>query len=89
MYCRAKLACSLPGRNEDYLRIIRQFTFDVMRARLLLSWVPIFLKPVVGPFVPWARKATRDASTFLRPMIEERQRKFREMGEGWTEKPVS
>ncbi|KAI0732573.1 cytochrome P450 [Fomitopsis betulina] len=74
-------------RNEDYLRIVRQFTFDVSRARYFLSWFPKPLKRVVGPFLPWARRAIRQVSVYLRPMIEDRQRKLEEMGENWTDKP--
>ena len=77
------------GRNEDYLQIVRQFTFDVSKARLILGWSPGFLKGVVGRLVPWARRATRKASAHLRPIIEERERKLHEMGDNWTDKPVS
>ena len=77
------------GRNEDYLRIVRQFTFDVSRARHFMSWFPKPLKRVVGPLLPWARRASRQASVYLRPMIEDRQEKQKELGEGWTDKPVS
>jgi len=74
-------------RNEDYLQIVRQFTFDVAKARFLLSLFPKFLKGVVGPLVPWARRSTRNASVYLGPIIEERQKKLKAMGDGWTNKP--
>ncbi|KZT72304.1 cytochrome P450 [Daedalea quercina L-15889] len=74
-------------RNDDYLRIVRQFTFDVAKARVLLSWFPKLLKPVVGTLIPWARRATRNASVYLRPIIEDRQRKLRETGGQWSDKP--
>ena len=78
-----------PGRNEEYLRIVRQFTFDVTRARDFMSWFPKPMKRLVGPLLPWARRATRQASVFLRPVIEDRQNKLKELGENWTDKPVS
>ncbi|KAH9834049.1 cytochrome P450 [Rhodofomes roseus] len=74
-------------RNEDYLHIVRQFTFDVSKGRFILSLSPRFLKPFVGRFIPWARRAMRNGSVYLRPMIEERQRKLKEMGDEWTDKP--
>ena len=77
-----------PGRNEKYLGIVRQFTFDVSRARYIMSWFPKPMKKVVGPFLPWARRATQQVSVFLRPMIEDRQSKLKELGENWSDKPV-
>ncbi|KAH9915855.1 cytochrome P450 [Fomitopsis serialis] len=74
-------------RNEDYLQIVRQFTFDVSRARFILSWFPKSLKKIVGPFIPWARRATQKASVHLRPIIEDRFKKLKEMGEDWADKP--
>ncbi|KAH9919404.1 cytochrome P450 [Fomitopsis serialis] len=62
----------LAGRNEDYLQIVRQFTFDVGKARFLLSLFP---------------KSTRNASVYLKPMIEERQKKLKVLGDDWTDKP--
>ena len=71
------------------MKTVRQFTFDVTKGRLILGWLPRFLKGVVGPFLPWARRATANASRYLRPLIEDRQKTFRQQdGNGGT-KPVS
>jgi len=74
-------------RNEGYLQIVRQFALDFSRAYFLLTWVPRFMKGIVGPFIPWPRRTARNASVYLRPMIEERQQKLKEMGEEWNNKP--
>lgn len=78
----------ISGRNEEYLRIIRQFTLDVWRAQYILSWFPKPMKRIIGPFLPWARRATRQASVHLRPMIDARQNKLKVKGESSSDKPV-
>ncbi|KAH9834047.1 cytochrome P450 [Rhodofomes roseus] len=74
-------------RNEDYLNIVRGFTFDALNARFILSLFPKSMKGIIGPFIPWARRATRKASVYIRPIIEDRINKLRELGEKWADKP--
>ncbi|KZT72300.1 cytochrome P450 [Daedalea quercina L-15889] len=74
-------------RNEGYLQGVRQLTFDVRKGRLVLGWSPRYLKGIVGWFIPWARRAARKVSVYLRPIIKERQRKLQDMGKNWIDKP--
>ncbi|CCL98069.1 uncharacterized protein FIBRA_00063 [Fibroporia radiculosa] len=74
-------------RNPEYLDAVVNFAFDVTRGHVILSLVPFLFKGIVGRVLPWSKRAFRRASTFLNPMIEERQRKLREFGDGWDDKP--
>nr|AEB40218.1 cytochrome P450 monooxygenase [Antrodia cinnamomea] len=75
-------------RDSDYLDVAMKFPMDVMKGKSILSIVPKSLKAVVGPCLPWSRRALRCFSAHLKPVIAERQRLLQELGEDWTDKPI-
>ncbi len=44
---------------------------------------------VIAPFIKETKNDTNRAISFLRPLVEERIRTMAELGEGWSDKPVS
>ncbi|KAM5535260.1 hypothetical protein V8D89_011066 [Ganoderma adspersum] len=74
-------------RNEEYLTLVVNFAVDVMKTVVVLRLTPRFLKPIVALFYNMVKRDTETAVSFLRPIIEERQRSAAELGEGWNEKP--
>ncbi|PCH34303.1 cytochrome P450 [Wolfiporia cocos MD-104 SS10] len=74
-------------RNKEYLDIVIGFTTDVAKGRLVLGFVPPFLKQFVGPLLPWSRKAMRRFRVLATPVVIQRQRELEEHGKEWAEKP--
>ncbi|CCL98070.1 uncharacterized protein FIBRA_00064 [Fibroporia radiculosa] len=77
----------LEGRDPEYLDTVVNFTFNVTRGRFILSFVPSLFKSAVGHMLPWSKRAIRRASVFLKPLIEERKKKLRQLGDDWSDKP--
>ncbi|CCL98915.1 uncharacterized protein FIBRA_00922 [Fibroporia radiculosa] len=74
-------------RNAEYLKLATTFTAEVMKGCTVLAFFPDFLKPLIGPFLPWSRRAIRRMHPLLRPVIEERLRQREENGDDWSDKP--
>ena len=61
-------------RNKDYLDNMSSFAMDVMASVTLLSFVPQWLKPVVGPIVTIPNRRHWSATTkYTKPLIDERK----------------
>ncbi|KZT02239.1 cytochrome P450 [Laetiporus sulphureus 93-53] len=74
-------------RNKEYLQNVVDLTWNFSKGRAILSLVPGFLHGIVGPLLPWSRRAIRKASTYLKPMIVERQKESQQKGMAWVDKP--
>ncbi|PCH34304.1 cytochrome P450 [Wolfiporia cocos MD-104 SS10] len=74
-------------RNKEYLDIVIGFTTDVAKGRLVLGFVPPFLKRFVGPLLPWSRNAMRRFRALVTPVVVQRQRELERRGKDWAEKP--
>jgi len=89
LVCRAsnRLFVGLPlCRDPQYTKISRDFSGTVIRGGFLINLFPRFLKPLVGQWFSAAPKAVKGFETYLVPVIEERWRLEREMGNVWDEK---
>ncbi|KZT50822.1 cytochrome P450 [Calocera cornea HHB12733] len=87
--CRAsqRLFVGLPlCRDPEYNRISRDFSGTVMMGGFLIALFPTFLKPLVGRYFSAAPKAIRGVEKYIVPMIEERWRQERELGDVWNER---
>ncbi|CCL98903.1 uncharacterized protein FIBRA_00910 [Fibroporia radiculosa] len=88
--CRAsnRVFVGLPMcRNRELLDIAINFTQDVAKGRRLLSFIPVMLKPFVGPMLPWSRRALRKFSAIMKPVVEDRMRQLEIHGKEWAGKP--
>ncbi|KAF9819212.1 hypothetical protein IEO21_02251 [Rhodonia placenta] len=74
-------------QNAEYLRIATTYSAEVMKGAMIMSVLPDFLKHIVGPLLPWSRRALRRAAPFLLPIITERRRLLKEYGRDWEDKP--
>ncbi|KAI0962094.1 hypothetical protein AcV7_001014 [Taiwanofungus camphoratus] len=74
-------------RDPEYIKTAIDFTIDVMKGRTILSIIPRTLKPLVGRFLPWPRRAFDRISVPLKPVVEERLRRLNEHGKDWPDKP--
>ncbi|CCL98904.1 uncharacterized protein FIBRA_00911 [Fibroporia radiculosa] len=88
--CRAsnRIFVGMPMcRNSELLDIAINFTRDVAKGRFILSFVPIMLKPLVGPLLPWSRRALKQFSVIMKPVVEDRMREIEEHEKEWAERP--
>jgi len=88
--CRVsnRLFLGLPlCRDENFTRISREFTLQVMMAAFLISCVPKFLKPLVARYMTPAPAAIKGFDKYIVPIIEERRKMEQELGPVvWKEK---
>ncbi|EMD40104.1 hypothetical protein CERSUDRAFT_45258, partial [Gelatoporia subvermispora B] len=75
-------------RDPTYLRLASGMIGDVYKGRTLLNLVPFFLRPIVAHFWLPTNLTNQMMSDIMMPVIEERQRKLRELGDDWTDKPA-
>ncbi|PCH34274.1 cytochrome P450 [Wolfiporia cocos MD-104 SS10] len=74
-------------RNPQYLEIASSFAAEVLRGCTVMGLMPNFLKPIIGPHLPWSRRAIKRMAPHVIPIIEQRQRQLEAHGEDWTGKP--
>ena len=61
-------------RNEDYLKNMSGFAMDIMATITVLSFMPNWLKPVIGPLVSIPNRRHWSATTkYTYPLINERK----------------
>lgn len=64
-------------RNEKYLDTAINFTIDTMKAVFIVSYMPVWLRPALTPFVPFVRtlyRRLREANELYRPVVAARRR---------------
>lgn len=64
-------------RDEKYLDAAINYTIDVMTAVYVVGLVPVWLRPVVAPRLPFVKRLHRrieEADAFLRPVVTERRK---------------
>ncbi|TDL22832.1 cytochrome P450 [Rickenella mellea] len=74
-------------RDPDYIKLNAEFTVQVSTAAGLISLAPSYLKPIVGRLLSPIRSGVRRGLKHLRPVIEERLRKYEEHGQNYPDKP--
>ncbi|PCH34535.1 cytochrome P450 [Wolfiporia cocos MD-104 SS10] len=74
-------------REPEYIKIVTDFTVDVMKGKLVMDLLPMRLRPILGPLLPWRRKAIRLMKKHLGPVVAERQKGLQEHGAQWDNKP--
>lgn len=63
-------------RNEKYLDAAINYTVDVMVAVYMVGLVPLWLRPVLAPRLPYVKKVAQrveEADEFLRPLVKKRK----------------
>ncbi|PCH34174.1 cytochrome P450, partial [Wolfiporia cocos MD-104 SS10] len=74
--------------DTGYLNTVVGFSFDVVKGRAVLSFVPgIFKGYIRRRMLPWSRRAIRRTSEYVFSIIDDRQKKLRELGDNWNDKP--
>ncbi|TDL22833.1 cytochrome P450 [Rickenella mellea] len=74
-------------RDPDYIKLNIEYTVQVFKAATLIGLTPSFLRPIVGRLLSPARSGVRRGLKHLRPIIEERLRKYEEYGLNYPDKP--
>ncbi|TDL22831.1 cytochrome P450 [Rickenella mellea] len=74
-------------RDPDYIKLNTEYTVQVVKAAGLITLAPSFLRPLVGRLLSPTRSAVRRGLKHLRPIIEERLRKYEEFGPNYPDKP--
>ena len=77
------------GRNTAYLDIAIDFTIDVAKARIFLALFPEVLKPLAVRTIKSIDTRVQECMQYLQPSIEERMRLAEDLGDDWSDKPVS
>ena len=74
-YATNRMFVGLPlCRNDEYLENMRSFAMDIIASSSLLSFVPTWLKPIVGPIVTIPnRRHWAATAKFTRPLIDARK----------------
>ncbi|CAG9942697.1 unnamed protein product [Clonostachys rosea f. rosea IK726] len=63
-------------RDEGYLDAAINYTIDLMIAVHVVAFMPVWLRPILGPIIPPVRKVHRrvkEADEFLRPVVTARR----------------
>ncbi|KAH9929775.1 cytochrome P450 [Fomitopsis serialis] len=75
-------------RNKVFLDVVIGFSNDVVKGVTVLTFVPSILQPIVGPLLPWPRRARRRIYPILKPMLDERRKQLEQYGEDWADNPA-
>ncbi|OSX67134.1 hypothetical protein POSPLADRAFT_1164419 [Postia placenta MAD-698-R-SB12] len=73
-------------RNPDYLKTVVEFAFSVAKSRTIINAAPAVFRPIVGHFLPWAKRAVRNAGVHVKPLIRLRVSKMQDAGDDQTDK---
>ncbi|GLB41513.1 putative cytochrome p450 [Lyophyllum shimeji] len=74
-------------RDPDYMGISLKFTMVIVKAAVLLSLVPPFLRPLASRFFTNIPSSIDQAAVHIKPLIDERQRNMAEYGKEYPGKP--
>ncbi|KAI5816999.1 cytochrome P450 [Pyronema omphalodes] len=74
-------------RNENYLNHSIEFATAVSRGGATIDMFPFFMKPFVANFFANRDKALAKVITHVGPLFIERQKKMKELGDAWTDRP--
>ncbi|CCM00875.1 uncharacterized protein FIBRA_02921 [Fibroporia radiculosa] len=65
-------------RDPEYIEIVTTYLDGVMKGCAILFLLPGFLKPFVGPILPWVKRSIRRLYPVLAPTVKERIRQLEE-----------
>ncbi|KAJ6452369.1 cytochrome P450 [Mycena vulgaris] len=74
-------------RNQEYLKLVVQFTIDVVIRAQLINLLPSVLWPIFGPFISARNQSIRKGLKHLGPSIEHRFAQESALGPDWPGKP--
>ncbi|KAN0130729.1 Cytochrome P450 [Lactarius tabidus] len=74
-------------RNQDYLNLNLNFTFNVIKHATILKMFPKLLRPIVARVISTLPSQFRQQEEFVRAMVAERFARMEEFGENWDDKP--
>ena len=80
-------------RNQDYLNQCIEFTTKAAHSGAIIDMFPAILKPIVARTlvrrtIVRRHKALDRIIAVTGPIFEERQRKLRDLGDAWVDRPV-
>lgn len=70
-----------------FLDAVIDFSNDVVKGVTMLTFVPSILQPIVGPLLPWPRRARRRIYPIVKPVLDERRKQLELYGDDWADKP--
>ncbi|KAJ7439781.1 cytochrome P450 [Mycena latifolia] len=76
-------------REQGYLDLNISYTITIFTRGQLISFLPEFLKPILGPLIATRRSSVRQVLKFIGPLIEARLESEREHGRDGPDKPAS
>ena len=62
---------------------------DVRKTRNILTWIPQFLRPMVGKYVADRHSRAADCQRLIEPIVRERMAEMAKHGKDWRDRPVS
>ncbi|EJF57560.1 cytochrome P450 [Dichomitus squalens LYAD-421 SS1] len=74
-------------REKEYLDIAIDFAIDINSDRLLLGFLPDFVKRFMGKFTSSAKRSVRRTLPYFKDVLAERRRLMKENGDDWPDKP--
>ncbi|KAJ6451927.1 cytochrome P450 [Mycena sanguinolenta] len=74
-------------REQEYLDMALKNAVDVFARGQIISVLPGFLKPILGPLIATHKSTLRHALKFLGPIVNERLKNEQEYGRNWPERP--
>ncbi|KAJ7438633.1 cytochrome P450 [Mycena galericulata] len=75
------------SRNQEYLDLAVDFTVKTFGRGQIISLIPTFLRPILGPLIANPTSSLKYALYFLGPMINQRLEKEQEYGRDWPDRP--
>lgn len=72
-------------RNEEYLDTAINFTIDVMKSVYTVAFMPVWLRPILTPMVPFVRtlyRRIRESNDLLHPVVAARRQAAKDAPSG-------
>ncbi|KAJ7140569.1 cytochrome P450 [Mycena crocata] len=84
----SRLFVGLPlCRDPEYIKFTMKHTVNVVVSGKLIQLLPAFLRPVLGPLISCRKRNMREATKFMKALVQNRIAMFEKHGAGWLDKP--
>ncbi|CCM06932.1 uncharacterized protein FIBRA_09244 [Fibroporia radiculosa] len=87
LLCRPFHDFDQPGRNRDFCELNKSFTIDLMVGATIVRMFPEFLRPLATRLLLSVSKSVARGHELLDPILNERLRLAKELGDDWIDKP--
>ncbi|TDL22834.1 cytochrome P450 [Rickenella mellea] len=74
-------------RDPEYIKLNIEYTIQAVKVGAVIALTPHILRPLVGRLLSPIRSGVRRGSKHLRPVIEDRLRRYEEYGVNYPDKP--